>query len=912
MFSSPSRMVIIFLWFLCAITVNLGMSHETNNNMTIRCNRKDQDLLSMFKQSIKDPSNMLSSWSIEKDCCNWKGVKCTNISGRVTELHLHCFDFIYSDEYGDETLPIKCLGGKINFSLLKLDFLTFLDLSQNDFQAIHFESVLGYTKSQRSHKLPPKASSSSTNFSSLVHLDLSNNYNLHMDNLRWLPRFSSLKYLDLSSINLSNETLWLQSMVMLPSLMELRLEICQLNGINPSIGYVNFTSLAVLDISMNSFHSEIPNWLFNLGSGISDLDLSYNSLRGQIPATMLNFQHLKSLRLGYNKLNGTIPVWMGQFKNLENLDLSNNFLSGPLPATIGNISSLTYLDIGDNNLNGSLPRTLGQLSKLEALLIGHNSRSGNLSEKSFTKLSSLKRLRLESTAFIFNFGTHWKPLFQLEEISMSKCKLGPGFPSWLYTQRPLFYLDLSSSGLSFNVEDKFQSFITQLLYLFLSNNSITGDISTTLFTGTSIDLSYNNFTGWLPRLSAQVSFFNIANNSFSGPIYPLMCHNMIGRQNLEVLDMSHNLLSGELPDCWMHWQSLFQVNLEGNDLSGEIPDSMGWLVKLETLRLRNNSLSGNIPSSFKNCKKLWFLDLSFNEFTGDILQLIGSLNMALLLRSNKFNGNIPSQICQLSNLLVLDIANNRLSGPIPKCLFNITTMVTNTLDVNLFYQHYYRMGETPLSVASYQEGLPLFVKGLDLDYWNSFEYVRIVDLSSNNLSGQIPQELFRLIALQSLNLSCNHLVGNIPSNIGQMKFLESLDLSRNLLSGEIPQSMSNLSFLSRLNLSYNNFDGRIPLSTQLQSFEESSYIGNPELCGPPLPKNCAQEKKPNDFMEVSKDGDFNSSFRTGVGVGLASAFWGVFGTLLFIRKWRHAYFRFLDSLYVIIVVNINHFRNEGL
>ncbi|KAK7304548.1 hypothetical protein VNO77_42429 [Canavalia gladiata] len=85
-----------------------------------------------------------------------------------------------------------------------------------------------------------------------------------MENLRWLSHLPSLKYLNLSGIFLKNETLWLQQITMLPSLMELRLSGCSLNGYNLSIGYFNISSLAVLDLSNNSFNSEIPKFLFHL------------------------------------------------------------------------------------------------------------------------------------------------------------------------------------------------------------------------------------------------------------------------------------------------------------------------------------------------------------------------------------------------------------------------------------------------------------------------------------------------------------------------------------------------------------------------------------------------------------------------------------------------------------------------
>ncbi|KAL7194629.1 hypothetical protein ACSBR1_034957 [Camellia fascicularis] len=89
-----------------------------------------------------------------------------------------------------------------------------------------------------------------------------------------------------------------------------------------------------------------------------------------------------------------------------------------------------------------------------------------------------------------------------------------------------------------------------------------------------------------------------------------------------------------------------------------------------------------------------------------------------------------------------------------------------------------------------------------------------------------------------MNFSRNRLIGPMLAEIGDLKLLESLDLSKNQLSGGIPISLSNLNFLSHLDLSDNNLSGRIPLSTQLQSLDNSTFVGNPELCGAPLTKVC--------------------------------------------------------------------------
>ena len=159
-------------------------------------------------------------------------------------------------------------------------------------------------------------------------------------------------------------------------------------------------------------------------------------------------------------------------------------------------------------------------------------------------------------------------------------------------------------------------------------------------------------------------------------------------------------------------------------------------------------------------------------------------------------------------------------------------------------------------------------------------------------------------------------MGRIPEKIGRMTSLLSLDLSINHLSGEIPQSLADLTFLYRLNLSCNQFRGRIPLSTQLQSFDAFSYIGNAQLCGVPLTKNCIEddESQGMDTIDENEEGSEMRWFYISMGLGFIVGFWGVCGALLFKKSWRHAYFQFLydirDWVYVAVAIRLNWFRDN--
>ena len=889
---------VLFLLCFFAATFSFFCKAESN----VACNEKDKQALLNFKQGLSDRSrSWLSSWSDQEDCSRWDGVVYDNKTGRVTELDL------------SESI----FGGEISGSLLQLEHLNYLDLSHNDFNRIPIPTFLGSMaslthldlfQSNFSGHIPHQLG----NLSNLLYLDLAGNYYPYADNFHWISNLSSIQHLDLSETKHQSEVGWLQIMSTFPSLSKLIAYECELVNLNPSLGFFSFTSLQYLVLSDNRFSHEIPNWFSNLTTSLLYLDLSRNSLKGEIPPSIFNSLKLESLDLNSNKLIGKIPESLGQLKHLTYLDLSNNSFSGPIPSSIGNLSHLEGLWLSDNQLNGTIPKTLGLLSNLSDLEVANNFLTGTVDEEHFTKLSNLDDLDISHTHLFFIVKSNWVPPFQLTYIIMSSCKIGPNFPTWLQTQKSVHVLDLSKSEIADKAPGWFWNWTSGIVTIDLSDNQIEGDVSDiVLLNSLIINLRSNHFKGQMPPLSTNVKQLNIANNSFSGPISSFMCQKVNRNNQLMVLDVSNNLLTGALPHCWEYWQSLTHLDLGSNDISGRIPYSMGSLVALQSLHLQNNRISGDIPPSLKKCSNLSLIDIGENPLSGAIPPWIGEMTSLTILRlsSNGFKGHIPLQICQLSSLIVLDLANNSLSGHIPNCLKNISAMTIPTPKFETQYS--FKMEGIGDSSGTYHDNLKLVPKGMELEYEKNLRFVKMIDLSSNNLSGSIPSEISVLSELCFLNLSRNQLIGKIPEKIGIMKKLESIDLSQNHLSGEIPLSLSSLTFLGHLNLSYNNLSGKIPLGTQLQTFDALSYIGNPQLCGNPLPRNCTigEESQNRTPIGKTKEDSNNSNFYIGMGVGFAVGFWAVCGVLFFNRTWRHAYFRFFDDVkdwvYVTIVLNVN-------
>jgi hypothetical protein len=89
-------------------------------------------------------------------------------------------------------------------------------------------------------------------------------------------------------------------------------------------------------------------------------------------------------------------------------------------------------------------------------------------------------------------------------------------------------------------------------------------------------------------------------------------------------------------------------------------------------------------------------------------------------------------------------------------------------------------------------------------------HVAVLDLPSNNLTGNLPASLGNFSGLLGLDLNGNDIAGSIPSSIGNLSHLEQLGLWGNQLTGNIPASLTNLPNLWWVDLSYNQLTGIIP------------------------------------------------------------------------------------------------------
>nr|GMD06243.1 probable LRR receptor-like serine/threonine-protein kinase At3g47570 [Ipomoea batatas] len=225
--------------------------------------------------------------------------------------------------------------------------------------------------------------------------------------------------------------------------------------------------------------------------------------------------------------------------------------------------------------------------------------------------------------------------------------------------------------------------------------------------------------------------------------------------------------------------SLKNIDVKGNQLQGYIPPNLGsTLPNLEFFQIGENLLIGRLPTSMSNATNLLFFDVRYNGFTGGAPSFSGLKSLEFLgflgnpLGSGKPNDLdfLPSFLNSTATLQYLLLGDCNFGGVLPRFIANFSELRDFRINYNFI------SGYLPSDIH-----LLANLECLDL------AENQLTDLSSNNLTGKIPEFLGKLQYLRQLNLSSNHLEGEIPTE-GIFKNKTKVELDGNShLCGGIPQ-----------------------------------------------------------------------------------------------------------------------------
>ncbi|KAK9167547.1 hypothetical protein Scep_002738 [Stephania cephalantha] len=326
----------------------------------------------------------------------------------------------------------------------------------------------------------------------------------------------------------------------------------------------------------------------------------------------------------------------------------------------------------------------------------------------------------------------------------------------------------------------------------MSSNRFVGplpSLKASCMTIARIDLSFNEFSGPIPSSYANLpnlTHLVLLNNQLNGTIPP----SLFTLPSLQEIHLGQNKLIGILDvEAFPYSISspLTRLDLSYNLLQGNIPKFISRFTSLERLNLRSNNFHGVVdPRMFASLKNLSEIHLSYNIMisidTSDLLITIPSLSLFAASSCNL--SAVPEFLRYQPHLRILDLSNNQIQGKMPDWLW------TNLENVNLSNN----------SLVGFEDPFSN----------HSSSSMRFLDLSSNHFEGSLPN--FPK-GMDTISLSKNKFTGVIPLTICNSSW-SRIDLSHNQISGEIPSclfnSLMDQFYSSVVDLSKNKLQGMIP------------------------------------------------------------------------------------------------------
>ncbi|XP_023516789.1 probable inactive receptor kinase At5g10020 [Cucurbita pepo subsp. pepo] len=425
-------------------------------------------------------------------------------------------------------------------------------------------------------------------------------------------------------------------------------------GLVGDFSFAAITGLSLLrnlSLSNNQFTGSIVK--VGMFKSLEFLDLSQNRFRGSVPDLLIGLVNLVSLNLSSNQFDGAFPTGFSKLEELKYVDVHGNGFSGDITRLLSRMGSVEYVDLSSNRFTGSMDAGVGNpsfISSIRYLNISHNLLNGVLfPHDGMPYFDSLEVFDASNNEFVgtipaFNF------VVSLQTLRLGRNKLSGSLPEALLRESSMLLTELD-----------------------LSLNQLQGPVgSITSTTLKKLNISSNKLTGSLPATVGSCAVIDLSNNMLSGNLSWIQSWG----NHVEVIQLSSNSLTGTLSDKSSQFLRLTLLNVSNNSLEGVLPAVLGTYPELEVIDLSYNRLNGPVPSTLFHSVKLTDLNLSGNNFTGP-MPLYESINStsssslkSLDLSRNSLTGHLPSELSTFHSLVYLNLSRNYFDGIIPGNLPN--------------------------------------------------------------------------------------------------------------------------------------------------------------------------------------------------------------------------------------------------